>query len=93
MFYKFQESSWSVELYIILGSGNPILDGNKAEQLKIIFLNKDDNHIFNPVLLILSQEKDGEVINNISSILKHYPQNFNGLAKLRNWSKFILKIQ
>ena len=35
--------------------------------------------------MISSQEKDGEYINNIRSILKHYPQNFKGLEKLRNY--------
>ena len=33
--------------------------------------------------MISSQEKDGEFINNICSILKHYRQNFKGLGKLR----------
>ena len=73
------------EFYILPRSRDPILDGNKAEQLKIISLDKDDNHVFNPVLMISSQEKDGEFINNICSILQHYPQNFKGLGKLRNY--------
>ena len=54
-------------------------------QLKIIFLGKDHNRIFNSELMISSQEKDGTFINNISSILKHYPQNFKGLGNLRNY--------
>ena len=74
-----------VEFYILPGSCDPILDGNKAEELKIISLDKDDNHIFNSVLMITSQEKDGEVINNICLILKHYPQNVKGWGKLRNY--------
>ena len=48
-------------------------------------MGKDDNHIFNTVLIISSQEKDGEFINKIFSTLKHYPQNFKGLGKLRNY--------
>ena len=47
-------------------------------------MDKNDNQIFNPVLMISSQEKDGEFINNICSISKHYLQNFKGLGKLRN---------
>ena len=74
-----------VEFYILPGQCDPVLDGNKAEQLKIISLDKDDNQISNPVLMISSQEKDGEYINNFCSILKHYPQNFKGLGKLRNY--------
>ena len=35
--------------------------------------------------MISSQEKGGEFINNICSILKHYRQNFKGLGKLRNY--------
>ena len=35
--------------------------------------------------MILSQEKDGEFINNICSILKHYSQNVKGLGKLRSY--------
>ena len=82
---SFKNRAVPVEFYIIPGSCDPILDGNKAEQLKIISLDKDDNHIFNPVLMVSSQEKDGEFIHDICSILKHYPQNFNGLGKLRNY--------
>ena len=82
---SFKNRAVPVEFYILPGSCDPILDGNKAEQLKIISLDKDDNHIFNPVLMISSQEKDGEFINNICSILQHYPQNFKGLGKLQNY--------
>ena len=35
--------------------------------------------------MISSQEKDGEFINNICSMFKHYRQNFTGLGKLRNY--------
>ena len=34
--------------------------------------------------MISSEEKDGEFINHICSILQHYPQNFKGLGKLQN---------
>ena len=45
----FKNRAVPVEFYILPGSCNPILDGNKAEQLKIISLDKDDNnHVFNP---------------------------------------------
>ena len=74
-----------VEFYILPGSCNPILDRKKGEQLKIISLDKDDNHIFNPVLMISTQEKDGEFISDISSIREHYLQNFKGLGKLQNF--------
>ena len=84
-FVSFKNRAVTVEFYILPGSCDSILDGNKAEQLKIISLDKDDHHIFNPVLMILSQEKDGEFISNICSILQHYPQNFKGLRKLRNY--------
>ena len=50
------------EFHILPGSCDPILDGNKAEQLKIISFDMDDYHIFNPVLIISSQEKDDEFI-------------------------------
>ena len=35
--------------------------------------------------MISSQEKNGEFINNICSILKHYMQTFKGLGKLQNY--------
>ena len=82
---SFKNRAVPVEFYILTGSYNPILDRNKTEQLKIISLDKDDNHIFYPVLMISSQEKDGEFINNICLTLKHYPQNFKGLGKLQNY--------
>ena len=82
---SFKNRAVPVEFYILKGSFDPILDGDKAEQPKIISLDKDDNHIFNPVMMISSQEKDGEFINNICSILQRYPQNFKGLEKLRNY--------
>ena len=74
-----------MKFYILPRSCDPILDGNKAEQPKIISLDKDDNHIFNPILMISSQGKVQKLINNICSILQHYPQNFKGLGKLRNY--------
>ena len=82
---SFKNWAVPVEFYILPGPCDPILDRNKAEQLKIISLDKDDNHIFNPALMISSQEKDDEFINNICSILQHYPQNFKGLGKLQNY--------
>ena len=82
---SFKNRTVPVEFYILPGSCDPILDGNKAEQLKIISLDKDDNHIFNPILMISSQGKVQKLINNICSILQHYPQNFKGLGKLRNY--------
>ena len=84
MFYKFRVSSCASRVYILPRSYDPILDRNKAEQLQIISLDKDDDHIFKSVLTTSSQEKDGEFINNICSVLQHYPQNFKGLEKLRN---------
>ena len=75
---SFKNRAVPAEFYILPGSCDPILDGNKEEQLKIISLDKDDNPIFNPVWMI-------NYINNICSILKHYPQNFKGLGKLRNY--------
>ena len=54
---SFKNQAVPIEFYILLGSCNPILGRNKAEPLKIISLDKDDNHIFNPVLMISSQEK------------------------------------
>ena len=65
---SFKNRAVPVEFYILPGSCETILDRNKAEQLKTISLDKDDNHIFNPVLMISSQEKDGKFINNICSI-------------------------
>ena len=44
---SFKNRAVPAEFYILPGSCDPISDGNKAEQLKIIFLDKDDNHIFN----------------------------------------------
>ena len=58
---SFKNRAVPVEFYILSGSCDPILEGNKAEHLKIISLDKDDDNIFNPVL-ISSQEKDGEYI-------------------------------
>ena len=79
-------NNWAVpvDIYISPGSCDSILDGNKAEQLKIISFDKNDNHIFNQVLMIWTQEKDDEFIDNICLILKHYPHHFRGLRKLRN---------
>ena len=82
---SFKDRAVPVEFYILPGSYDPILDGNKAEQLKIISLDKGDNHILNPVLTTSSQEKDGEFINNICLVLQYYPRNFKGLRKLRNY--------
>ena len=82
---SFKNRAVPVEFYSLPGSCDPILYRNKAKQLKIISLDKGDNHIFNPLLMISSQEKYGEFINNICSILKHYPQNFKSLGKLRNY--------
>ena len=82
---SFKNRAVPVEFYILPGSCSPILDGKKAGQLKIISLDKDDNHIFYLVLMISSQEKDGEFINNVCSILQHYPQYFKSLGKLQNY--------
>ena len=53
---SFKNRAVQVQTYILPGSCDPNLDGNKSEQLKIIYLDKDNNHIFNPVLMISSQE-------------------------------------
>ena len=63
---RFKNRAEPVQYYILPGSSDPVLDGNKAEQLKIISLDKDDNHIFNPALIISSQEKDGEFIKTFA---------------------------
>ena len=42
---SFKNRAVSVEFYIIPRSCDPILDGNKAEQLKVISLDKDEHSI------------------------------------------------
>ena len=74
-----------VEFYILPGSCDPILDGNKAQQLKYFPSTRITIIFSTQYMMISSQEKDGEFINNICSILKHYPQNFKGLGKLRSY--------
>ena len=69
------------EFYISPGSCNSILNSNKAQQLKIASLEEDDNHIFKPVLMISSQEKDGEFIKNVVPTQNQYLQKFMGLGK------------
>ena len=73
-----------VEFYILPRSCQPILDGDKAKELKIISIDKDET-LFNPINMIDSERKNsGELTSKICDILQYYPENFQGLGKLRD---------
>ena len=73
-----------VEFYILPGSCQPILDGDKAKELKIISIDKDET-LFNPINMIDNERKNsGELTYKICDILQYYPENFQGLGKLRD---------
>ena len=75
----FGRTSIPVNWHIISGSCEPILSGNAALQLGIIQFNKSAD-IIQPILMI--EKENGE---NLQNILAKYPDNFNGLGKLKDY--------
>ena len=75
----FGRTSIPVNWHIISGSCEPILSGNAALQLGIIQFNKSVD-TFQPILMI--KKENGE---NLQKILAEYPDNFNGLGKLKDY--------
>ena len=75
----FGRTSIPVNWHIISGSCEPILSGNAALQLGIIQFNKSED-TFQPILMI-KKENQG----NLQDILAKYPDNFNGLGKLKDY--------
>ena len=77
---SFGSSSIPVVWHFISGSCEPILSGNASLQLGILqFNSKPDT--FHPVLMIDSECKRKD---NVQDILAQYPENFQGLGKLKN---------
>ena len=75
----FGQSSIPVEWNIIEGSCQPILSGNAAKQLGIITF-QPKAPIFSPINMIHEDQND-----SIQSIISKYPENFEGLGKLKNF--------
>lgn len=75
----FGTSSIPVVWHIISGSCEPILSGNAALQLGIIQFRKTED-TFQPILMIEKGHK-----GNLQGILAEYPQNFQGLGKLKDY--------
>ena len=81
---SFKDRSIPVNFHILPGSCQPILAGTTALQLKIITFDGSDES-YNPILMIDNDaHKDGEFSLKITNILQKFPQNFQGLGKLRN---------
>ena len=62
-----------------------ILDGNKATQLQIVSIDKEDTPIFNPVKMIYADDLNGEFAFEMASVVQQYPNNFKGLGKMKDY--------
>ena len=78
----FGNTSIPVQWHIISGSCEPILAGNDALALGIIKFTKTLD-VFEPVLMI-DREAVAEVREQVQAILQQFPQNFQGLGRLKN---------
>ena len=74
----FGSSSIPVQWHIIEGSCQPILSGNAAKQLGIITFQASAP-IFSPINMIHKDHNE-----SIQDIISKYPENFEGLGKLKN---------
>ncbi len=77
----FGSTSVPVEWHIISGSCEPILAGSAALQLGIIKFARSPG-AFHPVLMI-DKDAIGSAKEKVQSILQDYPQNFQGLGRLK----------
>ena len=80
--FKFRETAqfWIAALLLKTGepgrilhfaeSCQPILDGNKANELQIISTDKEDTSVFNPVKMINTDDLNGEFAFEIVSIIQ-----------------------
>ena len=75
---SFGKSSIPVQWHIIEGSCQPILSGNAAKQLGIITFQASAP-IFSPINMIHKDHNE-----SIQDIISKYPENFEGLGKLKN---------
>ena len=73
----FGKSSIPVEWNIIEGSCQPILSGNAAKELGIITF-QPKAPVFAPINMIHKDKGD-----SIQSIISKYPENFQGIGKLK----------
>ena len=72
------QTSIPVDWYVLEGSFEPILSGSSAKQLGIIQFTPQQQ-VFRPVNMIESEDKE-----QLQDVLSRYPQNFQGLGKLKN---------
>ena len=72
-----------VEWHIISGSCDSILSGTAARQLGIISFQKSPD-VFEPINMI-STNMEPSVKQDIQYILLQYPENFQGLGKLKDY--------
>ena len=66
-------------------SCQPILDGNKANELQIISTDKEDTSVFSPVEMINADGLNGDFAFETVSIIQQYPNNFKGLGKMKDY--------
>ena len=81
----FKNRTVPVEFYILPGSCQSILDRNKTEQFHIISIDKEDTSLFNPIKIIHTDNLNGDFAFEIASIIQQYPNNFKGLAKMKDY--------
>ena len=79
---SFGNTSIPVEWHVISGSCEPILSGNNALQLGIIKFTATPK-VFHPLCMI-DQQATVNHKDSLQSLLAKYPENFNGLGKLKN---------
>ena len=78
----FGQNSVPVEWHILSGSCEPILSGERAQQLGFIQSNAKPN-MYQPIMMINKHLED-HMKSDIQSILKDFPENFSGLGKLKH---------
>ena len=72
-----------INFFVLPGLCQPVLDGLKASQLKIITIDKNGT-LFNPVKMLKGlSEVSGEF--RICLILEKYTENFHGLGKTKDY--------
>ena len=74
-----------MEFYIFQGSCQSILDGNKAAQLQIISIDKEDTSVFNPVKMSDTDDLNSELAFEVASFVQQYRNNFKGLGKMKDY--------
>ena len=74
-----------MKFYIFQGSCQSILDGNKATQLQIISIDKEDTSVFNPVKMSDTDDLNSELAFEVASFVQQYCNNFKGLGKMKDY--------